>query len=878
MSHLTAAVQGKVRVPDGRRCLDRPRLMRSLDTMVGTGTRAITITAAAGYGKTTLAAQWAVERQAAGFPVAWVTLDPADNHPTRFWRLIDAALDSAGGQAAEFGADSPNGLVERAERIDELIDHHYGPGRDVALIIDNCEWLTSRTLLLEVDYFIKRVPHSALTILSGRNIPLLDSLYKCDLEGALGRILQEDLVMQRKEIIRLFHPVRFDVDALVQTSEGWPAAVALSQRTTPKSPGTSRRPGDESLLEALCGPLYQACSADVRRALIIMALIEPFTAADLEAVMGGIAGERLLALTRQETGLLMPVPTSGTPNTFRLHRLLSRYLNKGLYDETIDNDAIHARAARRRSTQGRHVEALRHAGKAHNVTLLKETLSLSGLHLLWHNELQELLEVVREIDATDVAEVSLLESLIALFEGNVELAHCWLEDRFLETTSVELAPPFMALQSCLEAQLLMASGRAAEAVEALRGLHGSSLHPDTALFASNVLASALISSSRINEAETAAIDNLDPATGRNNPGGFVDSHTVRAALYSTREEFLQAMDHAQAAIRFGDVHGFRYSPRLRPAHLIASWCSYHRLDTPAALHHNAFVFKSKSVAPVVAHSASKLALILAFPTSQQQASVAEELLDKIRFDLAYEPQPQDIAVCSLQATEMLLALHRTDELTLLKNELRKHQGLSGELYTISAWESIASGQLSRARQLLTTVTSGSVPHRQSSIGLTTAWVLLARIELLEGRLFKARAAFAQALSIASQHSTLRAFAFAGTDVRAALSRDRPHFRRFQHELDMIRAFGNEYGASLGPALTQREAELLMLLPTLATVEELANDLQISTNTVKTHVKAIYRKLGVRARRDAIAAAINFGILHPDAVPSQLLQKNHHRRS
>jgi ATP/maltotriose-dependent transcriptional regulator MalT len=56
MSHLTTAVQGKVRIPDGRRYLNRPRLMRSLDTMVGTGARAITIAAAAGYGKTTLAA------------------------------------------------------------------------------------------------------------------------------------------------------------------------------------------------------------------------------------------------------------------------------------------------------------------------------------------------------------------------------------------------------------------------------------------------------------------------------------------------------------------------------------------------------------------------------------------------------------------------------------------------------------------------------------------------------------------------------------------------------------------------------------------------------------------------------------------------------
>jgi LuxR family maltose regulon positive regulatory protein len=61
-------------------------------------------------------------------------------------------------------------------------------------------------------------------------------------------------------------------------------------------------------------------------------------------------------------------------------------------------------------------------------------------------------------------------------------------------------------------------------------------------------------------------------------------------------------------------------------------------------------------------------------------------------------------------------------------------------------------------------------------------------------------------------------------------------------------------------LTERERAVLCLLPTLHSFDEIAQDLTVSVNTVKTHVRAIYRKLGVRARRDAVLAAVAHGLL------------------
>lgn len=58
-----------------------------------------------------------------------------------------------------------------------------------------------------------------------------------------------------------------------------------------------------------------------------------------------------------------------------------------------------------------------------------------------------------------------------------------------------------------------------------------------------------------------------------------------------------------------------------------------------------------------------------------------------------------------------------------------------------------------------------------------------------------------------------------------------------------------------PDLTPRQEDVLALLPSSLTAPEIGAKLGISTNTVKTHIYAIYRKLGVSSRREAIQLAL-----------------------
>jgi DNA-binding CsgD family transcriptional regulator len=70
------------------------------------------------------------------------------------------------------------------------------------------------------------------------------------------------------------------------------------------------------------------------------------------------------------------------------------------------------------------------------------------------------------------------------------------------------------------------------------------------------------------------------------------------------------------------------------------------------------------------------------------------------------------------------------------------------------------------------------------------------------------------------------------------------------------------GATLAETLTSRELEILRLAATGVAVEEVARQLCVSPNTVKTHLTHIYAKLGVRGRSDAVRAALHAGCLTP----------------
>jgi LuxR family maltose regulon positive regulatory protein len=117
-----------------------------------------------------------------------------------------------------------------------------------------------------------------------------------------------------------------------------------------------------------------------------------------------------------------------------------------------------------------------------------------------------------------------------------------------------------------------------------------------------------------------------------------------------------------------------------------------------------------------------------------------------------------------------------------------------------------------------------------------------------------------ALDLAEPQDVLRPFALVGPELRAVLvdqlggTEDRDAFA--------VRALAAGRDTAPHPAaeLSAREREVLARLPSLHNLDEIADDLDVSLNTIKSHVRAIYGKLGVSSRRTAVLTAHEQGLL------------------
>jgi LuxR family maltose regulon positive regulatory protein len=170
------------------------------------------------------------------------------------------------------------------------------------------------------------------------------------------------------------------------------------------------------------------------------------------------------------------------------------------------------------------------------------------------------------------------------------------------------------------------------------------------------------------------------------------------------------------------------------------------------------------------------------------------------------------------------------------------------------------GRVASARSQLEKITQGEarchvVSTRIEAFVLTT--VLAHRV----GDARTADKALRAALELAGPRRALRPFYDAGPEVRKLLV---PQIGRLGRLDAFVSELMDAIPAAPRPAdtaeLTPREVQLLRELPSLATIEEIAATLYVSVNTVKTHLRNVYRKLGVTSRREAVVMARQRGLL------------------
>ena len=174
--------------------VDRPRVRRALDA--GRDASLTLVAAPAGYGKTTAVRDWCASLDAA---LAWVVLDAGDNDPVLLWRYVATAVDRVRpglgrGALRRLGvAGSP---VEVA--VDELLNGAAALRRELVIVLDDLQAVTSQECLASIDYALAHLPANTHVVLVTRVDPAL-KLARLRAAGALAEVRQADLAFTAAE-------------------------------------------------------------------------------------------------------------------------------------------------------------------------------------------------------------------------------------------------------------------------------------------------------------------------------------------------------------------------------------------------------------------------------------------------------------------------------------------------------------------------------------------------------------------------------------------------------------------------------------------------------------------------------------------------------
>jgi LuxR family transcriptional regulator, maltose regulon positive regulatory protein len=246
-----------------------------------------------------------------------------------------------------------------------------------------------------------------------------------------------------------------------------------------------------------------------------------------------------------------------------------------------------------------------------------------------------------------------------------------------------------------------------------------------------------------------------------------------------------------------------------------------------------------------------------FDLGDRAVGLAE--LQRARSDFgAHVAGPEQCAAMAMLEFRAALLLGHSAAARTVLGWLTERVGESAELRLMRAWTETAADRHDRARTLIRPVLDGAVPALVSHT-VVDSWLLETSIAVVVGERPAARRALQTALALAEPLLALRPFTYAGPGVRELLVHQHGSFGASNEFADraLTAGAGNERQQT---PLSEREITVLALLPSLLSLDEIALELTVSVNTVKSHLRSIYTKLGVSSRRLAVLAAHEHGLL------------------
>ena len=331
------------------------------------------VAAPAGSGKTTLLAQW--RAVAGGGRVAWVSLEEADNDPTRFWSYLVAALRTVEPGVGTVALEALGGPSVELERVvvPSLVNDLATVGAPLALVLDDYHLITDAICHQTLGLFLDHLPAEVHVVLSTRLDPPLP-LARMRARGELAELRVGELQFTGEETAELLNGsmgldlAAEDVARLAERTEGWAAGLVLAGlslrgRQDPSGFIAAFSGGDRHVADYLVAEVLERQPPELREFLLRTSLLERLSGPLCDAVLETQGSAELLG--ELEASNLSVVPLDDRRQWYRNHQLFADLLRLQLgAREPALVPVLHRRAAAWHQAACNVDEAIGHASAA----------------------------------------------------------------------------------------------------------------------------------------------------------------------------------------------------------------------------------------------------------------------------------------------------------------------------------------------------------------------------------------------------------------------------------------------------------------------------------------------------------------------------------
>lgn len=882
----------------------RPRLLARLDD--GARGRLTVVSAPAGFGKTTVLATW-LERTEDPRPVAWLSLDEGDGQPTTFWAYVVAAMQVV---APSVGAGSlpllQAGRVPTqtllATVLNDLLDLPTG----LHLILDDYHLAVGSEIAAGLAYFLEHLPPQVHLVISTRADPDLP-LARLRARGELVEVRAQDLRFTVDEVAAyLGTSAGLDlpldaVAALAERTEGWIAALQLAllslrDRSDVADFVTSFTGDDRYIVDYLVEEVLARQPQQLRTFLLRTSVLDRLTGPLCDAVTGQDGGKATLESLDRANLFVTPLDDQRT--WYRYHRLFADVLRTHLNDEQPDEVAqLHQRASQWYDRAGEPVAAVHHAVSSGDLVRAADLIEAAvpalrrdrreGIILGWIDDLPA--EAVR---ARPVLAVGFIGALMAGNQFTDVERRLREVEQHLPTANGD-GPEWVRLPAAVElyrAGLALVSGDVAATLHHARLATELAAPGDDVLCASASGLSALAhwTSGRLDAAHDGYATCIEGLRRAGHLSDVLGCSIAQADLHLTQGHLRAAVAVYERALALA-AQSDQLPRGVADLHAGLAQVALERGDLTTARHHLQLSRQFGERLGLPQYPYRWRAIMATLREAEGDPFAAVGLLeDAERVYLAdFSPNARPLGALRARA---LVAADRLDEAARWVQA--RQLTLEDDLSYLREFE-----HLTLLRVLLATARPGQGPmwDRMVEFGerlLAAAdeagragssieqLVVLSLLHQAAGDHATALGTMQEALTRSEPEGASWVFAREGRPLVRLLTplADRAgpgsfarlvlaatHRHTTANSTVTARPEAADSPASRAPgspqaALSAREADVLRLLATDLSGPEIAQHLVVSLNTLRTHTRSIYTKLGVTSRRTAVSRAREVGLL------------------